>query len=162
MIQIRAAEINDVPSITEIYNEAVLNTTATFDTEIKTLDNRIEWFNQHGAQHPVLVAIVKGEVAAWASLSRWSDRAAYDTTAEESVYVSKEFRNKGIGKQLLKAIVAEGARTEKVNLIARITTDNESSIHIHRECGFTDVGVLTKVGNKFGRYLDVLMMQKIF
>ena len=99
MIQIRAAEINDVPSITEIYNEAVLNTTATFDTEIKTLDNRIEWFNQHGAQHPVLVAIVKGEVAAWASLSRWSDRAAYDTTAEESVYVSKEFRNKGIGKQ---------------------------------------------------------------
>lgn len=162
MIQIRAAELNDVPSITEIYNEAVLNTTATFDTEIKTLDNRIEWFNQHGAQHPVLVAIVKGEVAAWASLSRWSDRAAYDTTAEESVYVSKEFRNKGIGKQLLKAIVAEGARTGKVNLIARITTDNESSIHIHRECGFANVGVLTKVGNKFGRYLDVLMMQKIF
>lgn len=162
MIEIRAAVLNDLQSITDIYNEAVLHTTATFDTEIKTLDNRIDWFNQHGAQHPVLVAIVKGEVAAWASLSRWSDRAAYDTTAEESVYVQKEFRNKGIGKQLLKAIVAEGARTGKVNLIARITTDNQSSIHIHRQCGFADVGVLTKVGNKFGRYLDVLMMQKIF
>lgn len=162
MLQIRPALLTDLPAITEIYNDAVLHTTATFDTEIKTLDNRTQWFHLHDNMHPILIAEINNEVAGWASLSKWSERPAYDTTAEESVYISKEYRNKGTGKMLLQSIVEAGRQTGKMNLIARITTDNESSIYIHRWCGFEEVGVLKKVGIKFGRLLDVLIMQKVF
>ena len=79
---IRAATPADVPAIAEIYNEAILTTTATFDLEPKSLADRAEWLQSRGARHPVLVAEVDGRVVGFAALSRWSDRTAYDDTAE--------------------------------------------------------------------------------
>ena len=70
-ITIRRAELADVPAIAEIYNEAVLTTTATFDTEPKSLEDRIRWFHSHGERHPILVAVVEDQVVGWASLTRW-------------------------------------------------------------------------------------------
>ena len=162
MIEIRSATINDLPAITEIYNEAVLNTTATFDTEIKTIEDRKIWFSNHTERHPVIVATLENKIVGWASLSRWSDRIAYDTTVEVSLYVHKDFRGRGIGKQLMEVITLEGGKAGTHNIISRITHGNEKSIHIHELFGYEHVGVLKEVGKKFGEYLDVHIMQKVF
>lgn len=162
MIEIRPATINDLAAVTEIYNEAILNTTATFDTEVKSLEDRMHWFMQHDEKHPVIVAEKNNQIVGWASLSKWSDRCAYETTVEESVYVHKDFRGQGIGKQLLEIITLEGKKAGVHTILARISEGNESSIHIHELMGFGHIGVMRQVGKKFGRYLDVHLMQIIF
>src|SRR5580765_2489360 len=110
MLSIRPATQADVHRIMEIYNDAILNTTATFDTEIKSEVDRLQWFNNHDKQHPVIVGEIEGRVIGYASLTRWSDRCAYDGTAEVSVYVDPEFRSRGVGKKLLEVLTIEGEK----------------------------------------------------
>ena len=162
MLNIRPATENDVASITEIYNDAVLNTSATFDTEIKSAESQQDWFRQHDASHPVMVAEINGTVIGWASLTKWSDRCAYDSTAEVSVYVHKDFRNQGIGKRLLELLTLEGEERGLHTLISRITEGNEQSIYLHERLGFEHIGVMKEVGKKFGKLLSVYMLQKVF
>lgn len=147
--------------ITSIYNDAIENGIATFDTEQKSLDNRREWLHQHGPKYPVWVALAGTEVAGWASLSRWSDRCAYDNTAEISVYIHPEYQGKGLGRQLMKAVLEQGKQHGLHTVLSRITEGNDKSIHLHKELGFSLIGVLKEVGTKFGRTLDVTMMQKM-
>jgi L-amino acid N-acyltransferase len=158
-IAIRRAECTDVPAITDIYNEAIRTTTATFDTEPKTVDDRLNWFASHGERHPVLVAELDGVVVGWASLSKWSDRCAYDDTAETSFYVAAESRGMGIGRALKEATVAEARRLGYHSLIARVAEGSDASLHLNREAGFVLVGTLKQVGMKFGRRLDVHILQ---
>jgi phosphinothricin acetyltransferase len=159
---IRKAGVGDQTSILEIYNEAVLHTTATFDTEPRTLEQQSAWFGRHGERHPVLVAEEDGEVVGWASLSAWSDRRAYDDTAEISLYVRADKRGRGIGKDLMNAIMEEGRKAELHTVIARIAGENEASVRLHRSAGFVDIGVMREAGRKFGRLIDVRMMQLFF
>ena len=161
MFYIRPADKADIRRITEIYNEAILNTTATFDTEIKSESDRLQWFESHDAKHPILVAEKDDQVIGYASLTRWSDRCAYDGTAEVSVYVDHNHRGKGIGKKLLEVLTAEADKAGLHNLISRISEGNLSSIHIHELFGFTHIGVMREAGKKFGKFLDVHMMQKL-
>src|SRR5262249_2575282 len=91
-IAIRRAVVADLAAITEIYNEAILTTTATFDTEVTTVAQRMPWFEAHDERHPVLVAVAGEKVVGWSSLSKWSERRAYDDTAETSFYVRSEHR----------------------------------------------------------------------
>jgi phosphinothricin acetyltransferase len=158
---IRRAVPNDIPAITEIYNEAILTTVATFDTEPKTIAEREEWFLAHGDRHPVLVAVVDGKVVGWASLSSWSDRHAYDDTAETSFYVKSEFRGQGIGRKLKESIIDEARRLRFHTLIARIAEGGEESLHLNESAGFYRVGTLKQVGRKFGKLLDVHILQKM-
>ena len=158
----RQATRQDLPGITAIYNEAVLNTTATFDTQPKTEAEQDTWFEEHGDRHPVLVATLDGQVVGWASLSRWSDRCAYAETAEISVYVLAEQRGHGIGAQLTSAIDQEARRLGLHSLIARIVEGNQASLRLCEKAGFKMVGVLREVGLKFGRRLDVNLLQKIY
>ena len=162
MLQIRPATEFDISAITEIYNDAILNTTATFDTEVKTVEERLIWFRNHDTNHPVIVAEMKGDVIGWASLSKWSDRCAYDSTAEVSVYVHADFRDKGVGKRLMELITMEGKERGLHSLISRITEGNEKSIYLHERLGFANVGTLKEVGKKFGKLLDVHMLQIVF
>jgi L-amino acid N-acyltransferase len=162
MITIRPATEKDVPRITEIYNDAILTTTATFDTEEKSLEDRVDWFRAHGKVHPVLVAEKNDVVIGFASLSRWSERAAYDSTAETSLYVHKDARKQGVGKQLLEVLVLEGKQVGLHTLIARITHGNEQSIYLHERLGFSVIGTLREVGIKFGTFQDVHMLQKVY
>src|SRR6187401_518011 len=97
-ILIRRAEHADARAIADIYNEAILTTTATFDTEPKSEEERLGWIKAHDERHPVLVALVEGRVVGWASLSRWSERCAYEDTAETSFYVHSSHRGLGIGR----------------------------------------------------------------
>jgi L-amino acid N-acyltransferase YncA len=162
MLHIRSTELKDIPAITEIYNDAILNTTATFDTETKTIDDRTQWFLNHGEKYPVLSAEKDGKVIGWASLTKWSDRCAYEKTAEVSVYLHKDFRGKGIGKQLLEQLILHGEKAGLHYLLARISEGNEASIHLHELFGFEHIGVMKEVGFKFGRFLNVHLMQKVF
>lgn len=162
MIHIRPAIEKDVPAITFIYNDAILNSTATFDTEIKSEEDRLQWLRSHDEKHPVMVAEIEGVVVGWASLTRWSDRSAYDSTAESSVYVHPSYRKQGIGKTLMEVLVLEGKRAGLHSLLARITHGNEHSIYIHERLGYELVGTLKEVGVKFGTYQDVHMLQKIY
>jgi L-amino acid N-acyltransferase YncA len=162
MLNIRIATPADQHTILDIYNEAVENTTATFDTELRTYEKQLDWFSNHKKNHPVLVAETDDRIVGWASLSPWSDRCAYDTTVEVSVYVHKDYRSKGIGSKLLEWVTLEGKKAGNHTVISRITQGNESSIHIHEKFGYRHVGVMKEVGFKFGKFLDVHMMQLLY
>jgi len=162
MLIIRPARPDDLNAITEIYNEAILTTDATFDTKPKTDEEQRTWFINHGPENPILVAEQDSTVIGWASLSDWSDRCAYSDTAEISLYVKENSRGKGIGKKLLEEIIQEGEKVGLHTIIARITTGNQQSIHLHENLGFERIGVMREVGRKFGRLLDVLLMQKTY
>jgi L-amino acid N-acyltransferase len=160
-VVIRQAEASDIHAITEIYNEAILTTTATFDTEPKSDADRLQWFHSHDKKHPILVGVFEGSVVGWASLTSWSDRPAYDETCELSFYVKSEFRNRGIGRKLKQAIIEEAQKLRYHCLIARVAGESEASLHLNKSFGFVDVGILKEVGKKFGRRLDVHILQKI-
>jgi len=162
MLTIRQATLNDLDAITEIYNDAILKTVATFDTEPKTLEEQKSWFASHGPKYPILVAEQDGTIVGWASLSMWSDRCAYSDTAEISLYVEETHRGKGIGKKLLEAILQEGKKAGLHTVIARITAGNDISIRLAQSAGFEHIGVMKEVGRKFGKLLDVHLLQKIY
>ena len=160
-IVIRRAVLGDLEVITEIHNEAITTTTATFDTEPKTSAERLSWFQAHGEKHPILVAELDGKVLGWACLSPWSDRAAYADTAETSFYVKSEHRGQGIGRGLKAAVIEEARRLGFHTLIARVAEGSRESTHLNESFGFTHVGTLKEVGRKFGRRLDVHILQKM-
>lgn len=162
IIKIRKATLEDIDDVTKIYNESILKTVATFDTELKTIEEQKEWFIGHRSKNPILVAEKNDIVVGWAALSIWSDRCAYSDTAEISLYVKEKYQNKGMGRRLLEAIVQEGKKTSIHTIIARITEGNEASIHIHESVGFFHIGVMKEVGYKFGKRFDVYLMQKIY
>jgi len=158
---IRRAKAGDIEAITAIYNEAILTTTATFDTEPKTLAERMTWFNGHDERHPILVAVVEGNVVGWASLTKWSDRPAYDGTAETSFYVHSKYRGRGIGRALKNAVIEEARKLHFHTLIARVADGSSESMHLNEEAGFVLVGTMKEVGRKFGKLLDVHILQKM-
>ncbi|MBI1877620.1 MAG: N-acetyltransferase [Chloroflexi bacterium] len=108
------------------------------------------------------MAEIDDVVAGWASLSKWSDRPAYADTAEISLYVQATYRGQGVGKRLIEAMVVEGEKMRLHTIIARIVAGNQASIRLHEVAGFEHIGVMREVGRKFGRLLDVYLMQKIY
>lgn len=158
-MQIRRAREDDLPAIAAIYNHEVLTGTATFDTEPVTLDERRAWLTKHtGERHPALVAADADVVVGWGALSAWSDRCAYARAAEVSVYVHEDHRGRGIGKALLVALVDAGRAAGLGVLLARISSESEASLHLHRAQGFESIGTMRRVGEKFGRVLDVELL----
>lgn len=161
MLTIRRAELTDLDAITAIYNEAITTTTATFDLEPKSREDRLEWFRNHDDRHPILVADLEGDVVGWACLSRWSPRAAYNDTAETSFYVKEEQRGKGIGRKLKAAIINAARRLGFHTLIAGVAEGSDASLHLNKSFGFEVIGTFKQVGRKFGKLLDVTYLQKI-
>jgi L-amino acid N-acyltransferase len=159
LVLIRPADLADAEAIAEIYNEAILTTTATFDIEPKDVAERAEWLRSHDDRHPVLVALIDNKVVGWSALTQWSNRPAYDETAETSFYVRSEFRGRGIGRQLKAATIEEARRLGFHSLIARVAEGSEESLHLNRSMGFVHVGTLKEVGRKFGRLIDVHILQ---
>ncbi len=156
---IRRARDEDAGAIAEVYNEAIRNTTATFDTEPKSVKDRMRWLQSRDARHPVIVAEFDGQVIGWAALSQWSDRPAYTHTAESSFYVKEQFRGKGVGRMLKVRLIDEARRAGFHTIIARVAEGSDASIHLNQSVGFAHVGTLREVGFKFGRRLDVHLMQ---
>lgn len=153
---IRPATPADVAAITEIYNQAVLHTTASFDTEPKSVADREVWLSARMPQHPVLIAEDDGAVVGWGALSRYSERPAYDATVEISIYVHEEHQRKGVGRAITVALLDAASRGPLHSILARICSENVGSIAMVRSLGFTESGTMHEVGRKFGRWLDVV------
>lgn len=160
-MKIRPATYDDLAGILEIYNDAVLNTTATYDYEPRSLEHRRAWFEDHTKNnYPVFVAANDaGRIVGWSSLSRFHDRMGYRFTTENSVYVAADQRGRGFGKLLMEPLI-NGARERKLRaILAVIDATNEASIKLHAGFGFERVGLFKQVGFKFGRWLDVAYME---
>jgi phosphinothricin acetyltransferase len=134
----------------------------TFDTEPKTVKQMQKWFKEHSLKNPIIVAIYHDLIIGWASLSKYSTRCAYSNTAEISTYVLEDYQNRGVGNKLIEKIIEQGKQVGLHTILARITEGNDISIKLHEKYGFSHIGVLKEVGNKFGKTLDVILMQKIY
>jgi L-amino acid N-acyltransferase len=163
MIRIRPALRRDCPEILEIYNEAVLNTTASYDYEPRTLEHRVTWFDDHEERGlPIFVAVNQpGRVVGWSALNRYHDRKGYRFTVENSIYIAPDYRGQGIGAKLLAPLVESMRKLGLHAIIAVIDGENEASIRLHRRFGFEQVGRFREVGYKFNRWLDVVYMELI-
>lgn len=161
MVEIRDAVSADVPEMMDIYNNAVRNTTFTFDLEEKTLIEREEWFRKYGNPYPLLVAVLQSQVVGYCSLSRFRERAAYDLTVELSIYISETHRGNGIGSALMQEVISRGKTLGFHTVISGITSNNVASQKLHEKFGFAHVGHLREVGKKFGTWQDVHYYQRI-
>ena len=157
---IRDAEEADLPGILAIYNDAVENTTAIWNEAAVDLDNRGTWLaERRQSGYPVLVAVEDGAVLGYASFGDWRAFDGYRYTVEHSVYVSRDTRGRGIGKALMIPLIERARQLDKHVMVAGIEAANEASLGLHRRLGFKQVGHLTEVGTKFGRWLDLAFLQ---
>jgi phosphinothricin acetyltransferase len=160
-VKVRPASQDDLSGILEIYNEAVLNTTATYDYDPRTIEHRLAWYDDHVKNnYPIFVAVNdQGRVVGWSALNQFHARIGYRFTSENSVYVAADQRGQGIGKLLMPPLI-EGARQRGLHaILAGIDANNEASVRLHASFGFEKVAHLRQVGFKFGRWLDVIYME---
>jgi L-amino acid N-acyltransferase YncA len=161
-MSIRPATPADVPRLTAIYGDAVRHGTGTFELDPPDADqmaSRLAVVQHRG--WPWLVHETMGVVDGFAYASQFRDRAAYAHAAETSVYVARDAQRTGIGQALLTALVGTAGKAGFRGLIAVIgDSDNAASIGLHAACGFSERGRLLGVGEKFGRRLDVVYMQR--
>jgi L-amino acid N-acyltransferase len=161
-VQLRLAERRDAEAIRSIYNPEVLESTVTFDLVPRTIEEQVAWLDEHAGGHPAIVATdASGEILGFGSLSPYRPRAAYSTTVEDSVYVHRDCRGLGVGGALLGELVRLGTAHGFHSAIARIVGNHEASIALHSQCGFRTIGTEREVGRKFGRWLDVVLMQRM-
>ena len=160
-IQIRLAKQKDAETIREIYNHEVRNSTATFDLVERTTEEQEEWLTERSGAFSVLVAEMSNKILGFASLSPYKSRAAYRTTVEDSIYINEEFRNQGIAGELLFHLLEVAKSSGFHAVIARIGGANEASIALYQRFDFEIVGTEKEIGRKFGKWQDVVVMQKI-
>ena len=165
---IRLATTDDAEPIMAIYNREVTSSTATFDLVPRSLAEQRAWLAARSGAFSAIVAILAsdagddvggGLVVGFASLSPYKERAAYRTTVEDSVYVHRDHTGRGIGRLLLGGLVGIARDSGFHSVIARIEAGGAASLALHTSCGFDLVGVERQVGRKFGRWLDVAVMQ---
>lgn len=160
---IRIAERRDAVGILAIHNEVVTRSTAIFDLVPRTLEEQQTWIAEHSGGHPAIVAVdeADGDVVGYGSLSAFRARPAYAPTVEDSVYVREDRQRRGVGRALLDELVRLAEVHGFHSVIARIADHNAGSVALHEGCGFELVGVEREVGRKFGRWLDVVEMQRM-
>ncbi len=156
---IRPATLADAPAISAIYNHYVLHSTATYQEQPESVDDRVRWLEAHGPQHPVLVATEDDRVTGWASLSPFHSRSAFRYTVEDSVYLRDGFQGRGLGRQLLETLIPLARKAGHHGIVAAISGDQEPSLRLHERCGFVHCGRIPEAGLKFGRWLDVVYMK---
>ncbi|MEY4392464.1 MAG: phosphinothricin N-acetyltransferase [Actinomycetota bacterium] len=158
-VSIRRATPADAPAIAAIYNHEVENETSTFDLVPRSAQDQLDWQNAREGAFGVFVAELGGEVVGFGALSPYKERAAYRTTVEDSVYVRRDMGRRGIGRAILAHLLDTAADGGFHAVMARITTLSVGSIGLHEALGFREVGVEREVGRKFGKWLDVCLMQ---
>lgn len=161
MTTIRPATEADLPAILAIYNDAVVNTAAIWNDDIVDLDNRVAWFRTRTGQgFPVLVAVEDDRVLGYASYGDFRAFQGYRFTVENSIYVAGDARGKGAGSALLAALVDAARAQGKHMMVAGIEAGNDVSLRLHAKQGFVETARMPELGFKFGRYLDLVFLQK--
>jgi len=153
-VLLRDALAQDVPHILEIFNDAVLNTTATFELYPQTLEQRMKWFSNHGGRFPLIVAELDDMIIGYCSLSSFRGSSGYASTAESSVYVHKDSRKRGIASAMMSEILNRARQLGYHSIVACIAGANIPSIEFHKKFGFRFSGRLKEVGFKFGKWQD--------
>lgn len=159
----RTATMADASSLVNMYNHYVSTSTVTFDLDVWTagdMAHKIESVNALGM--PFIVAELNSEIVGYAYLSTFRDKAAYDTTMENTLYLRESSRGTGIGRSLLDELLRLGAEAGVREVIAVIanTIDAIPSIRLHEKAGFARVGEMERVGLKFEEWIGIVMMQK--
>jgi L-amino acid N-acyltransferase YncA len=161
-VTVRLAVPQDAEAIRTIYNREVTGSTVTFDLVPRTLDEQRQWLEEHAGAHPAIVAVdATVEVVGFGCLTPYRPRPAYATSVEDSVYVDQDHRGRGIGQLLLLELLRLGTAHGFHTVLARIVGGHHASIGLHQACGFEVVGLEREVGRKFGRWLDVALMQRM-
>lgn len=160
---VRPGRLSDLPRLTEIHNHYVVNTHITFDVHPFTPDERIAWFHEHseGGRYRLLVAQKPdGSVCGYVTTGRFRAKAAYETTVEASIACDPKATGQGVGTLLYQALFKAIASQDVHRIVAGIAQPNEPSQALHEKFGFKKIGTFTAVGRKFGRYWDVMWMER--
>ena len=160
-VTVRPARLDDAGAIRQIYNHEVLTSTVTFDIAPRSLDEQRAYLGARSGAHAVVVAAEGGTVLGYGALSPWRSKPAYSTSVEDSVYVHRDHQGRGIGRTLLAELLATATAHGFHAVFARIVGGHEASIRLHEAQGFVVVGTEREVGRKFGRWLDVVVMEAI-
>ncbi|WP_227815992.1 GNAT family N-acetyltransferase [Nitrogeniibacter aestuarii] len=150
-------------AVTEILNDAIVNSTALYDYAPRSRERMLAWFDtKQAADHPVIAAVdARGTLLGFATYGPFRAFPAYKYTVEHSVYVHRDHRGRGLGRQLLGAIVDAAEAAGLHAMVGAVDADNTDSIALHESMGFVRVGALPQVGFKFGRWLDLVLLQRI-
>ena len=161
-MDVRLARLEDGEAIRAIYNLEVTESTVTFDLVPRSAEQQERWLLEHAGAHPAVVATgPQGEVLGFGALGPYRSRPAYATTVEDSVYVRRDVQRRGVGRAILAELLGLATAHGFHAVIGRIVDGHEASIGLHRACGFELVGVEKEVGRKFGRWLDVVVMERL-
>jgi phosphinothricin acetyltransferase len=160
-VDIRRANLADAEAIRQIYNIEVTGSTATLDLVPRTPEEQASWMVAHSGVYPVIVADEGAQVVGFASLSPYRPRPGYATAVEDSIYVAAQHRGKGVGRQLLSEAVVMARTHGFHSIVARVSATQQASVALHEACGFDLIGVEREIGRKFGRWVDVALLQRL-
>jgi phosphinothricin acetyltransferase len=159
-IKIRPYQIQDAETIVAILNYYIVNSTALYDYELRTLEQQQAIFEEKLAKaFPVIVATINERVVGFGYYSEFRFREAYKFTVEHSVYVMPNEHGKGIGKTILQSLIDLAKKQKLHTMIAVIDSENQSSVAFHEQFGFKTVGIIKESGFKFDRWLHSVIMQ---
>lgn len=163
-VSVRRAADADLPTMTSLYGRFAERSIVNFDVATFSVGERRRWFSQFAetGRRQAFVAEIAGVFAGYAASMRYKDKPAYETSVETTIYVDPQFPRRGVGTALYAALFRALADQDVHRALAGVVLPNEASLALHRRFGFADVGVFHEVGRKFGRYHDVLWLEKAF
>jgi len=161
MITLRAATADDADAICTIYNQGIADRSATLETALRTPAERRQWLANRQPRHPVIVASADGVIVGWGSLNTFNERSAYDHVADFSIYVERAWRGRGVGSQLLERLVDRARDLGYHKLVLAALAHNTAGAALYTRAGFSPVGVYHEQGQLDGRWVDVIVMEKL-
>jgi len=160
-VHIGTASVDDAAAIAEIYNQGIEDRVATYETRRRTAADQQAWLQSIAGRYPAVVAQIDGEIIGWAGAGPYRDRECYRGIGEFSMYVRREWRRRGVGDLLLAGLIREAERLGLWKLLSRIFPFNEASRALCRKHGFREVGVYEKHARLDGRWLDVVIVERL-
>lgn len=162
MPAVRDARLEDVPGILTIYNDVIATSTAVYRDDAVTLDDRRQWFDaRHASGYPIIVATEDGGIVGFASYGDFRTWPGYRFSVEHTVHIRADQRGRGVGTLLMRRLIARAAAQGKHVMVGGVDADNEASLRFHDRLGFVRAARLHQVGFKFGRWLDLVFVQRI-
>jgi L-amino acid N-acyltransferase YncA len=158
-VRIRTADRPDADAISAIYNQGIAEREATFETAERSSRDALRWLDAD--REPLLVAEHDARILGFARVIRSSDRCAYEGVGDFSIYLALDARRRGVGRELLDALVAAAEEAGYWKLIGKLFTSNAASIALARRCGFREVGVHVRHGRLDGEWKDVLVVERL-
>jgi len=159
---IRLGTVHDIEQIAEIYNQGILDRVATLEADTKNMEEMVNWFSTRSERHKVIIiGDEKGYIKGWASLNVFNDRECYQGVADLSIYIHREARGKGLGKQLLVALIEVAKQADFHKLVLSTFASNLAGQSLYVSVGFTKVGTYMKQGMIDGKWIDMTIMEKL-